>query len=309
MQHAKQPAAPKAFGFGGNTRLPVAGAFFLLLSLLSCRSIPTAPPENAVTPWHLVTVTKEALVAVRVYPGPDDLDRTGVFPGKRVAPFAATAGVDLAFNASPFDTPGGYLSRKRRTVGLLVTGGRLLSPPVARYAALVFREDGRFAVLQSQEDAMPTAAPGTVPDAAPVGILHAIGGFFPILRDGEVVAPLSGGRDARLAAGVSSDGGTLYLLIGAGSDWGGGRGLTHRDCAELLRRAGAVDALALDGGSSVCVVIGGKALPNGFEPRSVGVIVGVRVSLASSMGGLRAPPSPPAPGTAWTINFLSLPPR
>jgi exopolysaccharide biosynthesis protein len=230
---------------------------------------------------------------VQVYPGPDDLDSTDAFPGKKVAPFAAAAHVNLAFNASPFDTPAGPFSRKRHTVGLLVQGGRLLSPPVARYAALVFCGDGRFAVLQSQTDAMPTDA------------IHAIGGFFPILRDGDVVAPPSARRDARLAAGVSSDGGTLYLLIGEGSDWGGGRGFTHRDCAMLLRDAGAMDALALDGGSSVCVVTGGRALPNGFEPRSVGVIVGVRVLHAASMGGLRAPPSPPAPGQPGLIPFYS----
>ncbi|MEU8347260.1 phosphodiester glycosidase family protein [Spirillospora sp. NPDC048832] len=83
----------------------------------------------------------------------------------------------------------------------------------------------------------------------PVRFRFAVGGF-PILRDGRPPAGLDpNGPAPRTAAGVSRDGRHLYLVVADGRSERSG-GLTVAELASLLDRAGADDAVNLDGGGS-----------------------------------------------------------
>ncbi|WP_433473936.1 phosphodiester glycosidase family protein [Spirillospora sp. CA-142024] len=83
----------------------------------------------------------------------------------------------------------------------------------------------------------------------PVRFRFAVGGF-PILRDGTPLHGLSpNGPAPRTAAGVSRDGRHLYLVVADGRSLQSG-GLTIAEVASLLDKAGADDAVNLDGGGS-----------------------------------------------------------
>jgi exopolysaccharide biosynthesis protein len=186
----------------------------------------------------------------------------GVFIGKTVASFARETGADLTVNASPFETPRGPLAKERRTVGIFVYEGEVLSPPRSQYAAVLFSDENRAAIIAHQDAILPL----------PPGTRFAFGGFFMILQEGTILETATAARDARTAVGVGADGCILYVLVAPGE---GGRGLTHGECAALLRDAGARDALAMDGGSSTCLVYDkGKKYPAGPTWRGVGTIIG-----------------------------------
>ncbi|TDC42671.1 phosphodiester glycosidase family protein [Actinomadura sp. KC345] len=77
----------------------------------------------------------------------------------------------------------------------------------------------------------------------------AVGGF-PILRDGELLDGVSPrGPEPRTAAGVSRDGRRMYLVVADGRSERSG-GVTLSELASLLGKAGADDAVNLDGGGS-----------------------------------------------------------
>ncbi|MBB6397085.1 hypothetical protein BKA00_003999 [Actinomadura coerulea] len=87
----------------------------------------------------------------------------------------------------------------------------------------------------------------------PVRFRFAVGGF-PILRDGRPLDGLSAtGPAPRTAAGVSRDGRRFYLVVVDGRSERSG-GLTVAELASLLGRAGADDAVNLDGGGSSALV-------------------------------------------------------
>jgi hypothetical protein len=110
----------------------------------------------------------------------------------------------------------------------------------------------------------------------------AVGGF-PVLRDGAPLAGLDTKTAAtRTAAGFGDHGRTLYLLAldgNAESD----AGLTVAEVADVMRRAGADDAVNLDGGGSTTLVTRSPGQPasqvrnhpSGVAERPVANAVGV----------------------------------
>ncbi|MEU4820761.1 phosphodiester glycosidase family protein [Actinomadura sp. NPDC023710] len=83
----------------------------------------------------------------------------------------------------------------------------------------------------------------------PVRFRFAVGGF-PILRNGRPLDGLSAtGPAPRTAAGVSRDGRRFYLVVVDGRSEQSG-GVTVAELASLLDKAGADDAVNLDGGGS-----------------------------------------------------------
>lgn len=163
--------------------------------------------------------------------------------GLRSREFARMTGASVAMNTAPF-------SKERTILGAHIVGGNVVSRPIARYSALVFdREgDGGFSarVVESQGD-------GSLDGAE-----FAFGGFFTVLKGGEVREFPRDIRDARSAAGVSADGRTLYLLA-VEKGWLS-RGLSFPECAEVLRSMGAEDALEFDGGSSTSFLVEGRGV-------------------------------------------------
>lgn len=82
--------------------------------------------------------------------------------------------------------------------------------------------------------------------------------FYPLLRDGEIVAgefPLPRLRAARVTLGWSADQEEIYLLAMDGRLPLSQPGATTEDAAAILRRFGASDAINLDGGRSGFVFI------------------------------------------------------
>jgi len=81
----------------------------------------------------------------------------------------------------------------------------------------------------------------------------AIGGRHMLLRDGRPTSADDGARHPRSAIGFSRDGRRMFLLVADGRA-PGTRGATLHEAAERLRRAGAYDALELDGGGSATLL-------------------------------------------------------
>jgi hypothetical protein len=120
------------------------------------------------------------------------------------------------------------------------------------------------------------------PAASHVPYTFAVGGFT-VLRDGDPLPGLDTKTAAvRTAAGFGAGGRTLYLLALDGTA-AADPGLTVAEVADVMRRAGADDAVNLDGGGSTTLVTrapGDAAAtvrnnPSGVAERPVANAVGV----------------------------------
>ncbi|WP_202234126.1 phosphodiester glycosidase family protein [Actinacidiphila reveromycinica] len=147
---------------------------------------------------------------------------------------------------------------------------------------LVGREAGADALRALRVGDRADVSERLVPAASRVPYAFAVGGFT-VLRDG---APLPG-LDAttaavRTAAGFGARGRTLYLLALDGTA-AADPGLTVAEVADVMRRAGADDAVNLDGGGSTTLVTRGPGQaaatvrnnPSGVAERPVANAVGV----------------------------------
>ncbi|XRQ04698.1 phosphodiester glycosidase family protein [Actinomadura welshii] len=110
----------------------------------------------------------------------------------------------------------------------------------------------------------------------------AVGGF-PILRDGEPLKGLSPrGPAPRTAAGFGPEGRRMYLVVADGRSAESG-GLTVAELADLMGKAGADDAVNLDGGGSSTFVARSRGAgsvtvrntPSGGAARAVANGIGV----------------------------------
>ncbi|MDR2519032.1 MAG: phosphodiester glycosidase family protein, partial [Spirochaetaceae bacterium] len=134
--------------------------------------------------------------------------RNGVVPSLKVTSFVRRSGCIAGINTNPFSPVSAKEGESRTVVGVTIDKGAVVSPPDPQYDALVFYYNdgggngGGTAAVVSQEALI---------DAC--GIAYAVGGFYRVLRQGALPPPRSQARHPRSAAGVSSDGKTLYLLV------------------------------------------------------------------------------------------------
>jgi hypothetical protein len=208
--------------------------------------------------------------------------RPGHVLSTRVSSFVRDNGLLAGINTVPFDPSSAREGEERRVAGIAISGGALIAPPIARYDALVFYRDGGAAIVNQ----------GEFGESPSPEILHAVGGFHRILREGELteraLEKAEGPRYARSAAGLSRDGRTLYLIVINGG-FPGSKGATEAETALILKRLGAGDALNLDGGGSSALALrlprGGIRILNtpshggfpGWE-RAVALCLGIRFS-------------------------------
>lgn len=159
--------------------------------------------------------------------------------------FASREGCRIAMNATPFGKDG--------LTGLYKVEGKILSEPVARYAALgvLCEEDAGVRGVRVFESQI---------NEELKDFDFAFGGFFVVLKDGEVCREFIRRGDSRSGAGVSADGKTLYLLVVEGEYPGKSRGLSYPQCGELFRAMGCRDALEFDGGGSSELCINGQSV-------------------------------------------------
>ena len=183
------------------------------------------------------------------------------------AQFAARTQCAVAVNATPF-------TRSGQLTGIHKEAGEVLSQPVARYGAVAFKlaenagvsragygESGDLGEASAREDGICTArifssqSDGEIEDFD-----YAFGGFFVVLKDGQVRTEFIRRGDSRTGAGLSADGRTLYLLVVEGERPDQSRGLSYPQCGEVFRAMGCSNALELDGGSSSELCINGKSV-------------------------------------------------
>jgi hypothetical protein len=218
--------------------------------------------------WHLLKFALNTpQLTLHAYPTAngdtaDNIEETGIFDGKKTEQFAAESGAQIVLNASPFAAPNGLLNKKRKTVGMYIYEGKILSPPIEKYAALVFLQDNTPLILASQSE--------TLPDDA----RFAFGGFFQILKDREIIPFRATSYDSRTAIGISEDKNTLFILAVEGENRLVSKGMSFEECALLLRTAGAADAIQMDGGSSTSLSLLGKRALGYPEIKPAGNLLG-----------------------------------
>jgi len=157
----------------------------------------------------------------------------------KVSSFVRDNNLLAGINALPFDPVSGKEGEYRKNVGIVIADGAVLSPPHPVFAALVFFDDARTAIIpQSQIESTENIA-------------HAVGGFHAILIDGELSehAKNSTSRHPRSAAGISADGQYLYLLVIDGRRLAS-IGSTEAVTAAILKQLGAWNGINFDGGGS-----------------------------------------------------------
>jgi len=162
----------------------------------------------------------------------------------KVSSFVRNNSLAAGINAVPFDVVSAIENRPVKNIGIVISGGRLVSPPAPHYDALVFYTDGRAAIVnQSAIDSVE-------------GIENAIGGFSQILALGEPAERTLNidARHPRSAAGISVDGNYLYLLVVDGRR-PGSVGSTERETALILRALGSWEGINFDGGGSSALVL------------------------------------------------------
>jgi len=156
-----------------------------------------------------------------------------------VSGFVRENNFTAGMNAVPFDTAG-------RNLGIVISGGEMLSPVHPHYDALVFyRGRNAKAAIVKQTSIESTE-----------NILNAIGGFYQILADGEITQRTlnSEPRHPRSAAGISENGKYLYLLTIDGRR-AGSVGSTEKETALILQSLGSWNGINFDGGGSSALVL------------------------------------------------------
>jgi exopolysaccharide biosynthesis protein len=157
----------------------------------------------------------------------------------KVSRFARDNNLLVGINAVPFDVVSSKEGRPIQNVGIVVSGGRLISSANSNYDALVFYKDGKAAIVN--QSAIKSIE----------NIENAAGGFHQILRNGELTQRTHDrkARHPRSAGGISQDGKYLYLVVIDGRR-AGSVGATEEETALLLRSLGSWEGINFDGGGS-----------------------------------------------------------
>ncbi|MDR0443624.1 MAG: phosphodiester glycosidase family protein [Treponema sp.] len=161
----------------------------------------------------------------------------------KVSSFVRDNDLIAGINAVPFDVSTAEEGRPIKNVGIVISGGELIAPANPNYDALVICGAEAAIVRQAEIKSIEN-------------IDNAVGGFHQILKAGEPASRTLNREDRhpRSAAGVSSDGKCLYLLVidGRRRDSAGG---TENETAVLLRSLGSWDGINLDGGGSSALAL------------------------------------------------------
>jgi exopolysaccharide biosynthesis protein len=226
--------------------------------------------------WAIRVDTANPAVSIALYPdgAPED-EAAGEARSVYVSNFLKQTDCVAGVNTSPFSPVSRVEGEPRQIIGVTVADGVAVSPPASRYDALVFYKDGRMAIENQ----------GAIADTD--AVLNAAGGFYALLKDGELTerARVSEPRHPRTAAGIA--GAALYLLVIDGRQ-AASAGATEAETAFILRKLGAEDGLNFDGGGSTALAVrenGAVSLANvpaqrfakGAE-RAVAACLGVKIT-------------------------------
>jgi len=192
----------------------------------------------------------------------------GKVQSTRVSSFVRNNNCIAGINTVPFDRISAKEGEERNCAGIVISGGFLVSPPVPDYDALVFYKPHSAENNPALSAAYRPAA--ILPQSEISGfdaIKNALGGFHIVLWDGELPERLlteslprqdlprqNLPRHPRTAAGLSSDGKILYLLVIDGRRRGSA-GATETETGLLLKKLGAAQGLNFDGGGSTALAL------------------------------------------------------
>lgn len=198
----------------------------------------------------------------------------------KVSGFVRDNGLLAGINAVPFDVVSSQEGQPLKNMGIVISNGKLISPANPRYDALVFfRQPGLQSAAIVSQSAINSLE----------NIENAAGGFHRILIAGEPAQrtfnnEAAATRHPRSAAGISSNGKYLYLLVIDGRR-AGSIGATEMETALLLRSLNSHDAINLDGGGSSALALRGGKIVNtpihGRIPgreRAVAGCIGINIS-------------------------------
>lgn len=177
---------------------------------------------------------------LRFFATPDNGDQPDHTNGLKTSTFLTRYKCQLAINATAFSPIHSEEGKPQKLEGLTISDGKVVSPEVGKYPALLITKDNRVMISR--------------PPFRLEGIHTAVSGFGMVLEKGKV---LEGGKDVhpRTAAGVSRDGKTLYLLVIDGRQSKYSLGATTTEIGEWLLALGAWDGINLDGGGTTTLVI------------------------------------------------------
>lgn len=180
-----------------------------------------------------------------------------IYRGITTKKFAKKYGCTVAVNATPFGGRNGkwdliaHVTSTRQLVGVHIDESLEIATPVSAYAALKFsrNENGYIAsIIDSQ-------LPDSLQDCD-----YAFGGFFTVLRDGNIIDFSYRSHDSRTGCGISKDGRVLYIMVAEGEYLARSEGMSFSQCAEVFKAMGCDDALEFDGGGSTQLCINGETI-------------------------------------------------
>ncbi|QTQ13824.1 phosphodiester glycosidase family protein [Treponema parvum] len=215
--------------------------------------------------YHLLKIDLNGSIALTAFP-PKIYEGQGV-KGEKTSDFAFRTGAFIALNATPFAIPSikAFFSYKDMRIprGVYSEGGSDFFLPVAKYSSISFFRNKAEISVSQKEAASFSESPALT-----------LGGFFTILKDGKKYGSYIDKKDSRTALGVSRDGSTLYVLCAEGEKKSKSRGLSYDECADVLLKYGAWEALEMDGGRSASLYINGKNMLSYKSSRKVGLNLG-----------------------------------
>ncbi|MDE7292509.1 MAG: phosphodiester glycosidase family protein [Treponemataceae bacterium] len=160
-----------------------------------------------------------------------------------VKEFARKNNLDVAFNTTPFSAKGIFKNRGQTPLGICINDGKEISAPISRYCALAF--------FQSEGNGFRAKIFASQADAELKGASFAAGGYWQILRDGEIIL-FKKFHDTRAFCALDAEGTTLFLFAV--------EGLSYMECAEFIKAIGLENAMQFDGGASTQIIVGGNSI-------------------------------------------------
>ena len=166
--------------------------------------------------------------------------------------------VRVAFNATQFESKFLVFNRLK---GVFRMDGEEVSLPVEKYAALLFESSLKNGACG---EGFRASIVGNQTEEAFLGWKNAVGGFFVVLKDGQVCQFKVQSLRARVGVGLSGNAKTMYVLV---VEENNSCGLSYGHCALLFKALGCSDAMEFDGGHSTALYIDGKSVLLGYPWR------------------------------------------
>lgn len=189
--------------------------------------------------YHIVKINLNN--SIKILASPKIIYNDYSVKGETTYDFANRNNCIVAINTIPFANK----LTKSIPVGIWYDDKTLISEPISKYSCISINSN-RVQIYTSQDKADYQNSQLT------------IGGFFTILKDGNLYGDYIDNKDSRTAIGVSEDGQTLVILCVEGEKKSQSIGLSYKGCAEILLQHNAYNAIEFDGGSSTSLCINGK---------------------------------------------------